>query len=74
MEEKPIIEEGAQFNWTSNNDITVITSIDYLDEDGVVHLTVKTGSKEVTPDLRNGERITAEDIYDKVEAGHLEPQ
>jgi hypothetical protein len=74
MEEKPIIEEGARFDWTHNNDVTVVMSIDYLDEDGVAHLTVQTAASRVTADWRESESITATDIYEKVEEGRLEPQ
>jgi hypothetical protein len=75
MEEKPIIEEGARFDWTNSNDVTVVMSINYLDEDGVAHLTVQTGKAgRATASWQASESITATDIYEKIEEGRLEPQ
>jgi hypothetical protein len=75
MEEKPIIEEGARFNWTCSDELTVVISIDYIDEDGITHLTVKTGTGwNGEKNWRESESIRAKDIYEKVEDGYLEPQ
>lgn len=75
MGEKPIIEEGARFNWTCNNEVTVVMSINYVDEDGTVHLIVQTGKQSnAAAPWQKSESITAKDIYQKVEEGYLEPQ
>lgn len=75
MEEKPIIEKGARFGWTHNNNVTVVMSIDYLDEDGVAHLTVQTGTAtNATASWQKSESVTATDIYEKIEEGRLESQ
>jgi hypothetical protein len=68
MEEKPIIEAGARFKW-QNGHVSEVVELRYVDEDGRVHITTKLNTG-IGEDVN---RITASDIYEKVEAGDLEP-